>query len=211
MHTTAAHYPDRPAAEMKSAMRNFIVGIPIFLPCAACRKHAMTYLEARQNQFDWAVASRTNLFEFFWAFHNHVNADTGKEQMSLAQAASEYHFADPTRPSRRGQTTNWGPSFWYFFHTTAVSYVDNPTPEMRNVMRQFIVSIPIFLPCAACRQHAMIYLESRQNQFDWAVASRANLFEFFWAFHNHVNAITGKAQMSLIQAQCDYHFFDKLN
>jgi len=211
MHTTAAHYPNEPSPEMKSSMRNFIVGIPIFLPCKACSQHAMTYLESRQHLFDWAVAGRDNLFEFFWAFHNNVNADTGKAQMSLAEARANYHFADPSRPTRRGQTTNWGPAFWYVFHTIATSYPDHPTPEMRKTMRNFIVGIPLFLPCQVCRQHAMSYLESRQHLFDWAVASRDGLFEFFWAFHNHVNATTGKAQMSLVQAQYEYHFFDKLN
>lgn len=110
-----------------------------------------------------------------------------------------------------GATRNWGPHFWYFIHMAAVSYPNNPSPEMKSTMRNFLVGIPVFLPCEECRKHAMQYLESKKYLFDWAVSHRNNLFEFTWAFHNHVNAETGKPQLSLAQAQKDYHFFDKLN
>jgi hypothetical protein len=111
----------------------------------------------------------------------------------------------------RGATRNWGPNYWYFIHMAAVSYPVDPSPEMKSTMRNFLVGIPIFLPCEICRTHAMQYLESRKHLFDWAVSNRNNLFEFTWAFHNHVNAATKKPQMTLEAAKEEYHFFDKLN
>lgn len=113
--------------------------------------------------------------------------------------------------SPRGQTKNWGPHYWYFIHMAAVSYPNDPTPEMKNTMKNFLVGIPVFLPCEMCKNHAISYLESKKYLFDWAVSNRTNLFEFTWAFHNHVNASINKPQISLAQAQTDYHFFYKLN
>jgi hypothetical protein len=93
----------------------------------------------------------------------------------------------------------------------AVSYPVNPTPEMKKTMKNFLEGIPLFLPCQVCKTHSMQYLESKKYLFDWAVITRSNLFEFTWAFHNHVNVSTGKPEIPLLQAQKEYHFFDKLN
>ena len=114
-------------------------------------------------------------------------------------------------PKERGATRNWGPPFWYFIHMAAVSYPQNPTPEMKSVMKNFIVGIPIFLPCEICRVHSMKYLESKKHLFDWAVSNRDNLFEFTWAFHNEVNVQNRKLPISLAAAKEEYHFFEKLN
>jgi len=111
------------------------------------------------------------------------------------------------RDQTAGHTKNWGPQYWYFIHMAAVSYSNNPTPEMKSVMKHFLIGIPVFLPCGACKKHSEAFLTEKRYLLDWAVSNRTNLFEFTWAFHNHVNALTAKPQISLAKAKEDYHFF----
>jgi len=43
------------------------------------------------EQLDHAVATRQNLFTFFWNFHNHVNARNNQPQMPFAVAFNFYN------------------------------------------------------------------------------------------------------------------------
>lgn len=38
MHTTAAHYPDKPSEEAQSHARAFIASLAALYPCSYCRK-----------------------------------------------------------------------------------------------------------------------------------------------------------------------------
>lgn len=101
----------------------------------------------------------------------------------------------------------FGPPFWFTLHNAAVAYYEYPTDSVKNMMKQFIYSIPVIIPCVKCKEHAYAYLQS-QN-IDEAVSSRKNLFQFFLTFHNYVNSKGGRPMMSLPEAQELYGYFRK--
>ena len=101
----------------------------------------------------------------------------------------------------------FGPPFWFTLHNASVAYYDYPNEVAKQMMKQFIYSIPVIIPCVKCKEHAHAYIQ-KQN-IDDAVANRKNLFEFFLTFHNYVNNKGGRLPMSLKEAQDLYGYFRK--
>lgn len=87
-------------------------------------------------------------------------------------------------------TSEWGPSFWYVFHSSAMMYPDYPSTQLAINMAELLATVPDLLPCPACQQHAREYLSTRS--LSEVCASRRNLFEFWVTFHNTVNQRLGK-------------------
>ncbi|ABF82126.1 hypothetical protein MIV096R [Invertebrate iridescent virus 3] len=88
----------------------------------------------------------------------------------------------------------WGNAFWSTLHHVAAGYNDHPSLGARQVMTNFIQSIPVLLPCAECQDHAFDYIG--RADLDRVVSSRRQLFLFFFNFHNHVNARLNKPQLA---------------
>jgi hypothetical protein len=100
----------------------------------------------------------------------------------------------------------FGPPFWFVLHNAAVGYYDTPNGLAQDMMRNFLYSIPVIIPCIKCKEHAYTYL--RMCDIDKAVQSRSALFKFFVDFHNYVNGKGGRPQMSLEDAKAMYGFFN---
>ena len=81
----------------------------------------------------------------------------------------------------------FGPPFWFTLHNGANKYPENPNKIVQKKMKDFIIAIPIMLPCLKCKDHATSYIESNLEKLDKIVSSRKNLFNFFVDFHNYVN------------------------
>ena len=86
----------------------------------------------------------------------------------------------------------FGPPFWFTLHNGANKYPENPNKIVQKKMKDFIIAIPIMLPCLKCKDHATSYIESNLEKLDKIVSSRKNLFNFFVDFHNYVNKTYGK-------------------
>jgi hypothetical protein len=100
----------------------------------------------------------------------------------------------------------WGPQLWFSFHNGATKYSNNPSPIIKNNMKNFILGIPVIIPCEKCREHANQFIESNYNNLDNIVSSRENLFKFFFDFHNNANIKTNKPEMSYEQVKKLYNF-----
>lgn len=92
----------------------------------------------------------------------------------------------------------WGPSYWNTLHFIASTYENNPSPSKKNLMKTFIKSIPVLLPCKECQDHAFEYIS--QVSIDSIVKNRQELFTFFFTFHNAVNKRLNKPLMSIEKA-----------
>ena len=86
----------------------------------------------------------------------------------------------------------FGPPFWFTLHNGANKYPENPNKIVQKKMKDFIIAIPIMLPCLKCKDHAISYIESHLEKLGEIVSSRNNLFNFFVDFHNYVNKTYGK-------------------
>ena len=92
----------------------------------------------------------------------------------------------------------WGPHFWATFHYIAATYSDSPSPSIKSTMKNFIQSIPVFLPCSTCQDHAFVYIKS--HNLDNVVLNKKELFTFFFNFHNEVNKRLNKPLMKMEDA-----------
>lgn len=109
-------------------------------------------------------------------------------------------------PENLSDPKTWGPKLWFSFHNGAAKYPSNPSPIIKNNMKNFILGIPVILPCEKCKEHANQFIESNYNNLDNIVSSRDNLFKFFFDFHNYTNRKTNKPEMSYVDAKKLYNF-----
>jgi hypothetical protein len=102
--------------------------------------------------------------------------------------------------------SQWGPYYWNMLHFMSSSYDNNPNPSVQSVMKNFIQSLPVFLPCKECQDHAFHFIKSKN--LDKVVESRKDLFTFFFNFHNFVNERLGKPIMD-IKTALEKYFIPK--
>jgi hypothetical protein len=100
----------------------------------------------------------------------------------------------------------WGPYFWFTLHNGALNYPSLANPLCIERMKNFIIGIPVMIPCETCKEHATAYIESNKDYLDYICASRDKLFKFFVDFHNYVNIRLKKPEMSYDDA---YRLYDK--
>ncbi|CCV02210.1 Ervl/Alr family protein [Invertebrate iridescent virus 30] len=97
----------------------------------------------------------------------------------------------------------WGPHFWNTFHFISSTYDNKPNQSIKLTMKNFIQSIPVFLPCKECQDHAFDFLSS--SNLDKIVENRKELFTFFFNFHNSVNLRLKKPLMKIEDALKKYY------
>jgi hypothetical protein len=85
LHFGALNYPDSPAKDIIEMSVGFILGIPVMLPCDICKNHAYEYIQKRRNRLYKIASNKESLFKFYWEFHNDVNKQNGKRQLSLSE------------------------------------------------------------------------------------------------------------------------------
>jgi hypothetical protein len=74
-------------------MRFFLRGLPLMLPCTACRDHATAFIE--EADLNAVTLSREALAKFFVDMHNRVNKVYGKAEMPYDLVVAElYPFRD---------------------------------------------------------------------------------------------------------------------
>lgn len=98
----------------------------------------------------------------------------------------------------------FGPAFWFTLHNGAAAYPENPTQQVQEGMKMFIMGLPIMIPCVTCKEHAFNYI--RNHDLDYETLNRENVFAFFNRFHNFANKRFNKREMSLDEAKYLYGF-----
>lgn len=100
----------------------------------------------------------------------------------------------------------WGPHFWFTLHNGALNYPSLANPLCIERMKNFIIGIPVMIPCETCKEHATAYIESHKDYLEHICSGRDKLFKFFVDFHNYVNIRLKKPEMSYDDA---YRLYDK--
>jgi hypothetical protein len=102
--------------------------------------------------------------------------------------------------SNRGQTFTpeiWGPHYWFFLHTVAHTYPQNPNDVIRRKYYDLFMNLPLFLPN-----------ESVGNKFSEMLdrfpvtpylANRDSLIRWVHFIHNRYNGLLGKPEISLYE------------
>ena len=97
----------------------------------------------------------------------------------------------------------WGPHYWATLHFISSTYDNNPNQSIQSTMKTFIQSLPVFLPCKECQDHAFKFVKS--SNLNKVVQNRKELFTFFFNFHNSVNQRLKKPLMKIEDALNKYH------
>jgi hypothetical protein len=90
----------------------------------------------------------------------------------------------------------WGSTYWKTFHFIPYAYEDNPSVSVQTAMKNFILTIPLLLPCKSCQGHAYSFISA--TDVDAAVLNKKSLAIFFFNFHNEVNKRLNKPQMAAL-------------
>jgi hypothetical protein len=96
----------------------------------------------------------------------------------------------------------WGPHYWATMHFMSSTYDNKPNQSIKTIMKNFIQSVPVFLPCKECQDHAFEFVNA--VQLDKVVENRKELFTFFFNFHNSVNQRLKKPLMKIEDALNKY-------
>jgi len=95
----------------------------------------------------------------------------------------------------------WGPALWFLLHNSSYNYDEKASPLAIERMKNFILGLPVMIPCKNCREHATAHIEKNMDKLEDVCSGRDNLFNFFVDFHNHVNKRYNKPEISYSDAK----------
>jgi hypothetical protein len=118
-----------------------------------------------------------------------MNRITRQQQLVPKQTPVQPIQEVPQDPTKKKM--KWGEPVWFFFHTIAEKVKPESFPIVRMELLQVITNICSNLPCPTCSQHAKTYLANTNLN---TIQTKDQLIEFFYTFHNEVNAHKGFQQ-----------------
>ena len=94
----------------------------------------------------------------------------------------------------------WGPPLWRYLHLSAANYPKNPTVREARAMMDWLIHLPVTIPCESCGVHYRQYITRNYNRLPVICSSRDNLFKFLVDIHNKVNERNGKRCLTYDEA-----------
>lgn len=116
-----------------------------------------------------------------------------------------YNLSSSEDQQESDKSIEWAHSLWKYLHTMSTQYPDTPSLPEQLMMRQWLQTLVVTLPCPKCQRHYAEYLNENYDNMDTVVASRDNLFQFFVDLHNQVNIRNNKPIISLEEAKRLYY------
>lgn len=85
-------------------------------------------------------------------------------------------------------TKIWGGPGWIFLHSITFGYPINPTPNQKNMYRDFFINLGNVLPCRFCRESYIKFITEGDTALtDNVLENRENLTKWLYNVHNAVN------------------------
>jgi hypothetical protein len=97
----------------------------------------------------------------------------------------------------------WGPHYWFFLHTIAMSYPIYPNAVTKKKYYEFIQNIPLFIPIDKIASDFSKLLD--QYPVQPYLDNRESLIRWFWFIHNKINKKLDKPQISLNDFYVKYY------
>jgi len=97
----------------------------------------------------------------------------------------------------------WGPHYWFFLHTIAISYPIKPNDVTKKKYYNFIQNLPLFIPIDEIgnsfsklldKYPVKPYLDSRKSFIKW-----------MHFIHNKINILLNKEEITLDEAMEQYY------
>ena len=108
-----------------------------------------------------------------------------------------------TKPSFGLDPTIWGPHFWFFLHTIAMTYPIRPNEVTRKKYYEFILSLPIFIPVEAMGSDFSKLLD--EYPVTAYLDSRDSFIRWMHFIHNKINEKLEKPKISMNEFYIKYY------
>ena len=82
-------------------------------------------------------------------------------------------------------TNVWGPHLWSYLHCVAFNYCDNPSPEQKENIYNFLKSVKDTMPCKYCRTSYAIFF--KHLDLHSYLDDRMGVTYWLYILHNLVN------------------------
>lgn len=92
----------------------------------------------------------------------------------------------------------WGPLYWNFLYTIAISYPNNPNEIIKRKYYDLIMNFPIFIPNENFGNIFSKFLDSYPPQS--YLSSKESFIKWVWFIHNKINLFLGKKEITYYEA-----------
>jgi len=89
----------------------------------------------------------------------------------------------------------WGPHYWFFLHTIAMSYPIHPNAVTKKKYYDFVQNIPLFIPVESMAGEFSKLLD--QYPVQPYLDNKESFIRWMWFIHNKINKKLEKPQISL--------------
>ena len=97
----------------------------------------------------------------------------------------------------------WGPSYWFFLMTIAVSYPKKANSVLKKKYYDFIMNLPLFIPDDKMGNKFSRLLD--KYPVEPYLDTRESFIKWVHFIHNKINAQLGKQEISYVEAINDYY------
>ena len=96
----------------------------------------------------------------------------------------------------------WGPYYWFFLHTIAYNYPENPNEVTKKKYYDLIQNMPLFLPVSKMGNQFAILL----NNYPVTpyLSSRKSFVKWMHFIHNRINLKLGKLEITYLESLDNY-------
>lgn len=97
----------------------------------------------------------------------------------------------------------WGPHYWFFIYTIALSYPLNPNETTKKKYYDFIQNLPIFIPISEIGNTFSVFLD--KYPVTPYLDSRESFIKWVHFVHNKLNIYLNKPEISYYKAMDNYY------
>ena len=97
----------------------------------------------------------------------------------------------------------WGPHYWFFLHTIAISYPHNPNAVTKKKYYEFIMNLPLFMPVESIGSSFEKLLD--EYPVTAYLDSRESLIKWMHFIHNKINEKLEKPKISINDFYLHYY------
>lgn len=96
----------------------------------------------------------------------------------------------------------WGPHYWFFMMSVAMTYSDYPNDIVKRKYYDFYMNLPLFIPDKEMAKNLLAMLDS--YPITPYLSSKDSLLRWVVFIHNKINTMIGKPNLSVDEAIRNY-------
>ena len=109
----------------------------------------------------------------------------------------------PTLVNTRLDPTVWGPHFWFFLHTLAISYPHHPNAVTKKKYYELIQNLPLFIPNESIGSSFITILD--EYPVTAYLDNRESLIKWMHFIHNKINEKLEKPKITIHEFYSRYY------